>query len=232
MNNLVFRQEAVRSVIGDSKVPFKKLDREDLYEILRLLFRAFDAVKSKFCDVLTYSEDEISILMQRNIRSIISNDEMLIEFIQQVHRSSSCVNYNGVSKNVSPDIIFELNIGGFKFDFVIEAKILDRTKKGNLNRYCAKGINRFISGLYAWHLSEAIMIAYIRDGSNLCSVLNRYFTSGTPPRRNNYNVKRLAIPCKEFEGDVSCTIHNRKFRYIVEPFNKAGPIELWHVGLS
>ncbi len=232
MDKFKIRQDSVRSVVATSNIPSDILDRLHLFTIIQLLINSHRTLKSNYMRFSTLSEDEINLRMKSVLLQIIDSSKVLQKFIIDVVRSESCVSYDGDSLNVSPDLIFKLLINGVKISLIVEAKIISRIENKNVGQYCAKGINKFITGLYGWQQSEAIMIAYIRDSINLCSTLNRYFTSGTPPRREKYNVTSLAIPCDEFDKDVSCSVHDRKFRYIIKPFNKAGPIDIWHVGLS
>ena len=65
-----------------------------------------------------------------------------------------------------PDLVFNLkrnhqSVLSSQDRVFIECKCIDKDKPLG-TYYCKKGINRFITGDYAWAMQEALMVAYIR----------------------------------------------------------------------
>jgi hypothetical protein len=57
---------------------------------------------------------------------------------------------------------------------VIEAKIVDGGK--HMGYYCGKGLARYVDGLYAWAMPQAIMLGYVRNTERtLPTALAQYF---------------------------------------------------------
>ncbi len=232
MRDLATRQYFIRSEVGNAKIPYEKLSKKHLHGIIRLLYQSYEVAKRRTSSVLTWHEPNVNMYLVALMNQFIARDPFLDSYINAVSVKPKQLSYDATTIQFRPDIVLALEIDSKRFDFQIEAAIIDRHSRKYIGQYCASAMDSNISGMSNWHLSEAMMIAYIRDGSNLCANLNRYFTSGNPPKQNKYSVKSLAIPYDEIEGDVSCSVHDRKFKHIVEPFNRAGPIDLWHVGLS
>jgi hypothetical protein len=104
---------------------------------------------------------------------------------------------------IKPDLVFRpVSIGrrlrpglpSVVYGWYAECKIIDRTKRHGhhkVNEYCAAGLIRFVSLQYAWAMPSGIMIAYVRDGSDVLSCLHRHLAE--PENENAYMVVQLPV---------------------------------------
>jgi hypothetical protein len=113
----------------------------------------------------------------------------------------------------------------------IECKPVDADHTVGVH-YGAKGIARFIRGEYAWAMTSAIMVAYVRPGYSIDPKLIETLTA----RADEFKVLRMPMPCRLSPSvpgveKVHLTQHGRTFKY-VENARPAPPIELRHLWLS
>ena len=84
-----------------------------------------------------------------------------------------------------------------------------------------------MTGNYAWDATKLIMIAYVQDNSTISSRLTSHLETDNPPNSVKFAVKEMPTVISEVKGDVSYTVHDRKFKYIHRPKSeRPGPITL------
>lgn len=109
---------------------------------------------------------------------------------------------------------------------IVECKIVHPATGRTLSDYCTEGIDRFVSGDYAWGSAEGFMLAYVRDGSTPAKHLAKHLVAS--PHATTAPLKRLmrAIGAGE-------THHHRTFRYPSRrpPDDDPKSIKLWHLWL-
>lgn len=101
---------------------------------------------------------------------------------ETVQRGGETQNYNGVHIEKRPDLTIRLGgrRSGMAIDraqtgIFVECKILDSTH--SLLDYCKHGVTRFVVGDYAWAMTHAMMVAYIRDATQKVEVLAKHLQS-------------------------------------------------------
>src|SRR3546814_4030189 len=84
-----------------------------------------------------------------------------------------------------PDLSIHLTARTRRFPLIAEAKIIDATRGEHL--YCSQGLRRFLNGKYGWGAREALMIAYVRDGTTIATRLKPYLA--LPAQATSYAVE-------------------------------------------
>ncbi|MBI5549133.1 MAG: hypothetical protein HY901_35050, partial [Deltaproteobacteria bacterium] len=96
-----------------------------------------------------------------------------------VVKSEELWNHAGTSQH-RPDIIVRFHappreVADRRYYAVfIECKIIDKPARKTIERYCTQGVSRFTDGDYAWKMRDALMCAYVLDGSSQ----QQYLSSG------------------------------------------------------
>jgi hypothetical protein len=116
---------------------------------------------------------------------------------------------------------------------VVECKLIDHGSGKGVDLYCNNGIARFVSGQYAWANSEAILIAYIRDGSSVEEHLSPFLAAGVERRPDPWQTHRLPAAAMGLRSTISSSHHLRSFRYPAGVgAGTPGNIALWHLWLN
>lgn len=116
---------------------------------------------------------------------------------------------------------------------IIEAKIIDtirKTAKRTTELYCSQGVvPRFVEGAYAWKMRQAMMCAYVLDGSKLMPSLGAEFQAQPSVR--------VCAPLQERAGpqlsrvERADSVHDRKWTYAAPNAGSPGPVALSHLWL-
>ena len=133
-----------------------------------------------------------------------------------------------------PDLVFKtarVRAGGDPvtngFDgLFVECKPVD-ARHPIRSHYCDKGLVKFADGRYAWAMREAMMVAYVFDGSELPDALGKSLSSV------NFSNRPVAgpTPCTGLSSRNCCeTVHERDFSY-PHTGAPAGAIHIRHVWL-
>ena len=232
VRDLAFRRRLLVQYTENKPLPLDIICDEDLKLLLEGISKTFKKVKTVEENYNSVDELALNSLMESNFSRIIELDAKLNNKIVAVIRGPESINYNGISLDSRPDFrVIMRDSFQRKFSIIIEAKILDGTKSAMTN-YCAEGIERFVTGKYAWDVSKAVMIAYLRDTPTLFYRLTVHLETGTPPNTEVYSVKEMPTTVPIVQGDVSTTSHDRDFKYIHRKKDTPGPIKLYHIGLS
>ncbi|MEO8381679.1 MAG: hypothetical protein ABI779_18605 [Acidobacteriota bacterium] len=151
---------------------------------------------------------------------------------ETIQRGGETQNYNGSHIEKRPDLTIRLGgrRSGVAIDraqngIFVECKILDSTH--SLLDYCKHGVARFVIGDYAWAMTHAMMVAYVRDASQSAEVLARHLT-GDEYACADCGAVILDRPSR---GDrVIETRHRRAWRY-PQTSGEPGHITLVHLWL-
>jgi rubrerythrin len=150
---------------------------------------------------------------------------------ETIQRGGETQNYSGKHIEKRPDISVRLQgqrppaaIDRAHYAIFVECKILDATH--SLSDYCNNGVHRFVNGDYAWAMTHAMMVAYIRGHVAEERLL-----------RHVADTKYACEVCGDFVvgpdavARVAETRHSRLWTY---PANSAepGPVVLVHLWLS
>jgi len=156
------------------------------------------------------------------------------ELLTAVSRESKLRTYDGGSLDRMPDLLFGLadRPGVFRKTqdwLFVECKPVDDAHSVGVH-YCGKGIIRFVRGQYAWAMTSALMIGYVRSGYSISRNLTDALQVST-------KVETLDLPyvCRySSSGPASETVqiskHVRTFTYI-ETHKVAEAIMIRHLWL-
>lgn len=103
----------------------------------------------------------------------------------------------------------------------VEAKIINLPKRRTVELYRDEGLARFRDGRYAWKMREAVLVAYVLDGSALAATLPPALATPLTPRA-------WPVPSG---AEVVSTRHDRAWSYCTPNQGSPGPIALSHVWL-
>lgn len=178
------------------------------------------------------TEPEVSALLGPRLNNLRESNALWSSLVSAVGMGSEAFNFSGTRLQTKPDFHLVLTRRNANFPLIVECKLIDHPKGKTIGLYCANGIERFVCGDYAWANREAIMLAYVRDGSTPPSRLvphlaNSAKTLPDPLMTASHPRSKINI-----HPTVHHTEHQRNFSY---PFaadgNEPGPIGLFHLWL-
>ncbi|MFC1962774.1 hypothetical protein ACFLWB_02110 [Chloroflexota bacterium] len=190
-------------------------------------------------NLLSATEDVITQELHERLLDEIFNEGIVDGFDRQlftfVMRESKVRNYDGANLDKMPDLIIglsdRLNVFRRSQDgLFIECKPVDPGHSAGVH-YCDKGIIRFVHGEYAWAMTSALMIGYVRNGYNISSKLVKAL------EEHGREVTTIALPrpCQRSNPGkhnevVHVSRHSRTFSYI-ETGQRAPAITIRHLWL-
>lgn len=214
---------AVELLTRGVRLPLAPLDHVHLLVIVEAIEAAWTSVLSEFGEVARSGiESRVNaLLVTRLTVALRDRTSLFAKLVSSVHRGSEQFGFDGTKHEFRPDLNFELRKGDGAFPLVGECKILDSGGR-SLRRYEREGVDRFVGGSYGWASAEALMVAYVRDGSTPADGLGARL--GTP-----------AHPWPDgSRGPHARTLHARTFRYVGRPSgeDQPGAVSIVHVWLS
>ena len=190
-------------------------------------------------DLLSATEDVITQELYERLYDEVFNKGIVDGFDRHlftvVTRESKVRNYDWSKLDKMPDLLIglsdRLNVFKLSQDWLfIECKPVDPDHSAGVH-YCDRGIVRFVRGEYAWAMTGALMIGYVRNGYSIVPKLVNAL------RDREKEVPTLTLPCacqRSKAGRDSETVHvsqhSRAFSY-VETGQQAPPITLRHLWL-
>lgn len=200
---------------------------------------AWQAVRLRAADkgLRDATEPQITTMLQLVLNQILDDDNEPVpgfssNYFETVERGAEMVNYDGSMLEKRPDLRFRLQgpvpdvPDRTHFGLFVECKLLDNSHP--LRLYAAQGIQRFVSGEYAWAMRHAMMLAYVRFGgahpNDLVTLLNN-----DPVEWGVASVNHDSPPTHA--EDLVRSFHDRPWQY-PQSAASPGPIELIHVWLS
>ncbi|WP_198645416.1 hypothetical protein [Thalassobius sp. I31.1] len=215
-------------------LPLPPIDNTLLEIIVETFLRAFEDVCATSSQTAqSGTEAEVTALIQARLNEIADHDPFWGQLVSCIVRGAESLSFDGSHLEKRPDLSIYLTERSRNFPLVAEAKILDSSKGKTEKLYCENGIHRFLNGEYAWGTREALMVAYVRDGSSINSKLTHYLSSGTPRNSVKYAVETMPEQTSNTSEDIAISTHNRSFSYLAPntPKSLPGPITLWHLWL-
>jgi len=194
--------------------------------------------KPKF-NLLSATEDVVTQELYERLYDEVFNKGVVDGFDRQlftvVTRESKVRNYDGAKLDKMPDLLIGLSdrLNVFKLSqdwFFIECKPVDLGHSAGVH-YCDKGIIRFVRGEYAWAMTSALMVGYVRNGYSISPKL----TKALKKREKEVPTFALPYPCQRSKPGknnevVHISKHSRTFNYI-ETGRQAPAITLRHLWL-
>lgn len=187
----------------------------------------------------TVKEDQITETVQQAIEELrYSNPSPVQGFsadsFETIHHGGDLRDCRNTSIGKRPDLVFK-SVGRREgvsaktslYDgLYVECKPVDARHRFR-DTYCDKGLIKFVDGRYAWAMREAMMAAYVFDGS----VLSAKLTKALSEKPTEYRLVSGPSPCPgKSDSDCGDTIHNRDCVYS-HTGKPAGPIRIRHVWL-
>ena len=225
------RPDQITELTRGLDLPLAAIDEVYLEIITEGLVRAFQDIRgSAFTSVTTGDEAEVTALLVNRLNRMIEEDTVWRQLVNCVVRGAESLSYNGAHLEKRPDLSIFLSGRAQRFPMIAEAKIIDATRGENL--YCSQGLRRFLDGQYGWGGREAIMIAYVRDGTTITGRLQPYLAQF--PQTGTYAVQAAPTALATTVCDAARSSHGRFFLYshTAPPANAPGAITLWHLWVN
>jgi hypothetical protein len=178
-------------------------------------------------------EKAVNALLEPRLNSRFQTDPDYLNLVSSVVRGKETVNFNGAALEKRPDLSLMFAAPRHNFPLVIECKIIDHPDDKTTRLYCNEGLIRFVNGEYAWATKEAIMLAYVRDGSTVEGRLVAHLTTAAGKSPDPF--QSVAYPTSDIDVHPTAhrSEHGRTFSYPAEvDGGDPGPIRLWHLWLS
>ncbi len=225
---IVPRPDQIAELTRGIDLPLGAIDEIHLQVIADGVIQAFKEIrKSAPGTVATGDEAELTALLEARLNRMIEEDQVWRQLVASVVRGKESLSFDGSHLEKRPDLSIHLTARTRRFPLTAEAKIIDATRGEQL--YCSKGLQRFLDGQYAWGGREALMIAYVRDGTTIATRLRPYLA--LPAQATNYKVVNAPTSLGLAACDGARSGHRRSFLYAhtAPPSNDPGAIELWHL---
>jgi len=194
--------------------------------------------QSKF-NIATDNEDRITLALQQVLVDEVFSRGLAPGFNSDlftvVVREPKVANFDGNEPDKMPDLLIgfvgrEVSIMTQDWLF-IECKPVD-SKHTVGACYCSNGMIRFIDGRYAWAMTEALMIGYVKSGYSIIPKLQRALKK--PPA--GIVTLDYPAPCSQsqphpYSEIVHISRHQRSYSY-VETGHAAPDITIRHLWLK
>ncbi len=226
------QQDHLAELVRGQKLPFPALDPMHIEVILELLQQAYEGIKTDYPDSVTSGEEkDINEFMVSRLNHLVGDDPLASSLIRAVSRGTETTNFDASRIEKRPDIQISLTSRQHLFPLIVECKLIDRPKRKTPDIYCRDGLARFIRGDYAWTNSEAMMLAYVRDGASIAHHLQPFLASAMAQSPPNYSVVTLPQKCFPSLPDAAKSTHERSFFYVhdTQSGNAPGNITVWHL---
>jgi len=226
------RPDQVAELTRGLTLPLPALAGVHLEVIARSLLRAYGEIGvASPATIAAGSEDEVTALLEGRLNGMIGEDPLWGQLVLCVARGKESLSFDGSHLQKRPDLSIYLSNRYRSFPLVVEAKIIDKGAAKTEALYCENGIRRFVDGEYAWASREALMLAYVRDGSSIGATLTPFLTHAKAATPLSYLVENPPAPVYIGIGDLAQSRHGRGFIYTGSN-QPPGPIAVWHLWLS
>ena len=187
----------------------------------------------------TDQEEVINHHLRETLQDQVWNREIIPGFNPQliacITSAEEVRNFCGKELKKRPDMIVKLvgiptSVRPSQYGIFIECKPVDPVHS-LVTQYCKRGITRFVVGRYAWAMQEAMMIAYVRDGSNPLVCLPAAFKATATTSLSAAEPIACRGSALAHSQPTIITRHRRSFTY-VETGLQAPDVTLRHVWLA
>lgn len=178
-------------------------------------------------------EAEVNAELKIRLNNYCETVSLWRDLVGSVALGMESVNFNGEKLEPRPDLSIMLYLRNKNFPLVIECKIIDHPNDKTVRHYCNNGIARFVSGDYAWGAREAVMLAYVRDGSTITGTLSSHLIKASAKTPDPFLTSVHPTQYPTAHPVAYRSLHERSFCYqSVVQGNVPGPIDLWHLWLQ
>lgn len=235
----------MRTIVGASRpdhiaeltrgvyLPLNALKSQHLIVILETITSAWQELCATGAATrLMGDEAEVNALLHSRLNHYCQSHPLWKGLVVSVTRGGESLNYDGSKLEKRPDLSFVLLHGNSNFPMVVECKIIDHPNKKSVTDYCKNGIARFVGGDYAWASREAVMLAYVRDGTTVPSKLSPHLASKARLVPDPFQTTAHPSSRSDLHPTVHHSVHQRSFSYpSVVNGTAPGPISLFHLWL-
>lgn len=228
------RVDQIDELTRGFRLPLPPMKMEHLDIIAASLSRAFDEVRTRHPGkVNSGNEAEVTALLEASLNALLEQDPLWGQLVACVARGKETVSFDGSHLEKRPDLSIYLSSRQRNFPLIAEAKIIDSSAAKTEAQYCDSGLCRFLSGDYAWANQEALMVAYVRDGSSINGRLTPFLSKAMKRKPPRYSVEELPSSHGNGAGDRAYSKHGRAFVYNHQaPPANPGAISILHLWLS
>lgn len=229
------RPDQIDALTSGLVMPLPAIGRPHLQIIAGTLAQAWSQLLLSHRAVLVSgTEAEVTALMATRLNMLLDADPVWALLVRSITRGTETLSFNGGSLEKRPDLSIHLTQRNPSFALVIECKLIDGSNGKGHDLYCSHGLRRFLVGEYAWAVREAFMLAYVRDGTTITSVLTPFLTRCIARKPPAYSVQQLPVQIPGVALDAATSAHGRSFRYINRspPADDPGDIDVWHLWLT
>jgi hypothetical protein len=167
------RPDQIAELTRGLDLPLAAIDDIYLHIIADGVAQAFEEIRASApTTVATGDEAEVTALLEARLNRMIEEDKLWRQLVASVVRGKESLSFDGSHLEKRPDLSIHLTARTRRFPLIAEAKIIDATRGEHL--YCSQGLQRFLNGEYGWGGREALMIAYVRDGTTIATRLEPY----------------------------------------------------------
>lgn len=202
------------------------------FHVLRAIARELRAAWEHLADVapgqLSRMEKHVNASLEGVLKMRLREGTSLArEAVVDVERGVEVLSFDGQSTECRPDL--NLKLAEHPLPLVVECKWIDPPDK-TVAMYCDNGLARFLRGDYAWHQREALLLAYVNDGSTLSTCLDPHVNGARSLVPDPYETVKPIQLVPTLRG-VARSTHGRNFQYrhAAAIGRVPGPIDVWHV---
>jgi len=219
----------IDNLVRDHVLPQPPLSKSVIRVVLNALTESWAEVCLLYPGETSTSEVEVSkhLALAFNHRRL--QDVRLRRAVANATTGPEMMNFDGAKLQKRPDITVEWKTNRLS-PLIVECKLLDKPTQKTLGLYSTDGIRRFIDGEYAWSEQEAVMVAFVRDDSDV-----RQLTVHLADTERTLRLMVEQAPSNVVEEDrrmIATTRHGRNFTYPLRPDALPGSITLWHLWLN
>ncbi len=227
------RDDQIAELTRGQQLPLDPLAEAHLDVIFETVVRVWQELNDERSQALTDgSEAEINALMESRLNSLWKTDPLWSQLVSSVARGKELLSFDGAHLEKRPDLSIYLTGKHPSFPVVVECKIIDHGSGKGIDLYCGNGVARFVSGHYAWANREAILIAYVRDGSSVEGHLSPFLAAGIERKPDPWQTQHLPTAAAGLRSATWSSHHLRSFRYPTGVgAGVPGVIALWHLWL-
>lgn len=227
------RPDHIAELTMGVRLPLDPIAEVHLSVILAAISSAWDELLVGGAPALLAGDEaEVNALLEPRLNHFCRTRPLWKDLVHSVHRGRETMNYSGTKIEDRPDLSLAFTSGDRNFPFTIECKIIDYQNGKGVDRYCKNGIARFVSGEYAWAHREAIMLAYVRDGSTVATRLVPHLAKNATLSPDILQTISHPAPRLDVHPTAYHSSHQRNFSYLSGAGGaQPGPISLFHLWL-
>lgn len=225
--------DQVAAFVNGLSLPLDAIPDENLAIILETICFAWQSLINGGSEILTSGDEKnVTALLEASLIHLCKTDPLFKGLVNAVARGVESRNFDSTKIELRPDLSIYLTDPKRPFPLIVECKLIDHPNGKNVSLYCSKGIARFVSGDYAWANREAIMLAYVRDGSTVQQSLTSHLVQSAKSKPDPFQTTSHPVARPEVHPVVHHSSHHRSFNYTSDgDSTEPGAIGLLHLWL-